>query len=70
MEIVNTVIAVVAAIGSLVVIVGTVVWAVGQIQGTTQNLATKIEFLGDQIKLMREGFDDHEERLRAMERRQ
>ena len=69
MEIVNTVIAVVAAIGSLIVIVGTVVWAVGQIQATTQSLVVKIEYLGDQIKLMREGFEDHEERLRAMERK-
>jgi hypothetical protein len=73
MEIINTVIAVVAAVGSLVVIVGTVVWAVGQIQATTQSLVVKIEYLGEQLRLLRElvkdGFDDHEERLRAVEQK-
>jgi len=73
MEIINTIIAVVAAVGSLIVIVGTVVWAVGQIQATTQSLVVKIEFLGEELKLLRElvrdGFDDHEERLRAVEKK-
>jgi hypothetical protein len=68
MEIVNTVIAVVAAIGSLVVIVATVVWAVGQIQATTQNLALEIKHLGERIKEMSDGFEDHEKRIRGLEK--
>lgn len=69
MEIINTIIAVVAAVGSLIVIVGTVVWAVSEIKATTQTLALEIKHLGDRIKEMSDGFDDHEERLRAMERK-
>jgi predicted PurR-regulated permease PerM len=73
MEIINTVIAVVAAVGSLVVIVGTVVWAVGQIQATTQNLSLEIKHLAERITVMGHDLggrvDDHEERLRAVEQK-
>jgi prefoldin subunit 5 len=69
MEIINTIIAVVAAVGSLVVIVGTVVWAVSEIKSTTQTLAIEIKHLGERIKEMSDGFDDHEERLRGLEQK-
>ncbi len=69
MEQVNVVIAVLIAIGSLITGVITIVWAVAQIQGTTINLGTEIRHLADEIKSIRDGHKDHEDRIRKMEER-
>jgi prefoldin subunit 5 len=52
---------------SLIVIVGTVVWAVAQIKETTSNLSLEIKHLAESVTKLNDGHDDHEERIRRIE---
>lgn len=69
MESLNLAIAVLVAIGSLLVGVATIVWAVAQIKETTSNLAIEIRHLAQEITGLRGDVGDHETRIRAMEQK-
>jgi uncharacterized membrane protein YccC len=69
MEAANLAIAVCVALGSLIGGVVTIVWAVAQIRGTTLNLGTEIRHLADEIRSIRDGHKDHEDRIRKIEQR-
>jgi phage-related minor tail protein len=59
--------AIFVAVGSLVTGVVTVVWAIAQIKETTGRLGVHIQHLADEIKSIRDGHKDHEERIRRIE---
>lgn len=66
MEAVNLVIAILVAIGSMLVGVITVVWAVAQIKETTSNLGIEIRHLAKEITSLRDNDEDHEARIREL----
>jgi hypothetical protein len=70
MDAINLAIAVLVTIGSLLAGVATVVWAVAQIKETTSNLAIEIRHLSQAVVVLSERHEDHEIRIRSLEKRQ
>jgi|GEM_PF-5214661 len=67
MDSANLAVAILVAVGSMLVGVVTVVWAVAQIKETTSNLGVEIRHLAKEINSLRESEKDHEQRLRLLE---